>query len=274
MKLKMIALAAALVASIGGANAQVIPGGSEVLATISDGANQAVTFDLGVLSTDLFAAASTSAVSLDWNLYTGAFTDNSVTKTSFGSALQTSGLNYAGHLTAASALVTSTAARISAFGGDGLLGPAGSVQYVTTEAVPLAPNTLTNGNLSNFSNLYNFMAPANQDGSQAYTFVTADTQNANYNNFASFAGVGGAPAQDVSLASAASGVNFYRIINSNASSSAYVSQASFAKLTFNASTGDLLLTSTVAAVPEAETYAMLLAGLGAIGTIIRRRRTV
>jgi hypothetical protein len=268
-----------LVASIGGANAQVIPGGSEVPATISDGANQAVTFDLGVLSTDLFATFSATGVKLDWNLYTGAFKDLSATKTALGSALEatatatTTALNYGNQLNATSALVTSTAARISAFGGDGLLGPAGSVQYVTTEAVPLAPNTLTNGNLSNFNNLYNFMAPANQNGSQAYTFVTADTQNANYNNFASFAGVGGAPAQDVSLASAASGVNFYRIINTNASSSAYVSQQSFAKMTFNASTGDLVF-SSVSTVPEAETYAMLLAGLGAIGTIIRRRRTV
>ena len=40
------------------------------------------------------------------------------------------------------------------------------------------------------------------------------------------------------------------------------------------SKGDLTLSTAVAAVPEADTYAMLLAGLGAMGVIVRRRRTV
>ena len=38
------------------------------------------------------------------------------------------------------------------------------------------------------------------------------------------------------------------------------------------SKGDLTFSAPVAAVPEADTYAMLLAGLGAMGVIVRRRR--
>lgn len=41
---------------------------------------------------------------------------------------------------------------------------------------------------------------------------------------------------------------------------------------FNGQTGNWTLQGTAAAVPEAETYAMMLAGLGLIGTMVGRRR--
>jgi hypothetical protein len=260
MKLKMIALAVALVASAG-ANATISNTPGEVIATISDGANQAVSVDLGVTVSQLLAAAGKSGISLDWNLYNSTFADlsgNGTTWTAqtYGNTVQTD------------AAVTAAGARLSVFGGSGLL-KTNNLNFLTTADSNGVSATLSNSNLGSFGNLYNFLI-SNPSANSAYAFnASTDAVSNNYNGYANFGNASNAPNQDATIG--ITGISFYDIVSSSKSGPAFATTTLLSPVwNFNATTGDLTLAS-VAAVPEANTLAMLLSGLGMVGAIVRRR---
>lgn len=270
MKFKMIAAAVALAASAG-ANATMdnFMSGNGSLAFIAldyTGSPISVTMDLGYnIDSFLPAAAGTSTqgTTIAWNFNTNTLSVNGAAQSGFDTAW--SGAMAEFYASAQNAEVT-----WGVIAGDSLLtsGSSTPIRYLSSSADPLATiQNQTKANLSSFS-LQDPMINANNllqttaNGSVAtsgaayvgQTFGTAGK----WLNKASF------------VALAAEGVEqaFYEIDGVNGISATKALVTPYAG-SFNYAAG--VLTYSVPAVPEPETYAMFLAGLGLMGAIARRR---
>ena len=287
MKLKMIALAAVMVAS-GAANATLngstTTGGSIYVTMYAPGETSAVTVDLGVSAATFFAdvAPAAAGVNLDWNLFNSTFADTSATSTGLASSMNA--LNYGNVVSADTTAFTSGDSTLAVMGGtskSSLLGAAaGSEAYVATSTN--YPTGLVNTNIQSFIDMNSFLTNINGDtasttstmtgsaaGAFAYSTVTdtaPDYYGTGLTGYHAIAGLN--PNTTMTNAS------FYEVANSSSSGAAQATVTAYAGTwSFNTATGDLVYSSAVAAVPEADSYAMLLAGLGMMGAIVRRRNS-
>lgn len=288
MKLKLIALAAMLAAS-GIAQAKIADSNDNTLTTgsgdmfaslVSVSNNASFTVDLG-LTLGQFAAANVNVdgVKLVWDLDGGTFSDLSAAST----GLVTQALNYGSVYTtfATAAVVGASDLKFDIKAMDGTpsaFAGAGANRYLSTSAANSI--TATNGQVFLMDNWDAILNASNADVTHsthgadlntagANMFDASDAVNVNFeaggnqwNGATSFSSTG----------AAGSDLNFYFLANS---SSTAASQASVTKYTgvwsFDAVTAQLSY-ATAAPVPEAETYAMMLAGLGLVGFMVSRRR--
>ena len=290
MKLKLIALAVAALVS-GGANATLTAsttattGGSIYANLYSATSAAAVTVDLGVNAASFFSAVAPTATGVDlaWNLYTSTFSDLSTTLTGLSTGMKA--LSFGSIVQGDVAAYSSADSTLSVLGGQAksLLTATtpGSISYVSTSnVIPSGFNTTA---LSGFSNMNAFLTAVNlattsttntilsttDAGAFAYN-ATTDAAAAYYGNNSDALGYKSTAALKTNASLTNAG--FYKISNINNSGAAVPTVTAYAGTwSFDATSGNLSYMS-IAAVPEAESYAMLLAGLGAIGTIIRRRK--
>ncbi len=290
MKLKLIALTA-MMAATGAAHAAIADSNDNGVALSGDmfgsfySASNSATFtvDLGLRLDQFYTAVAPSAlgIKLVWDLDgAGSFTDLSVTST--GLAGQIQAINYGGIFNtfetpavgSASDLVFDVKAM------DGLptaFAPAGANRYLSTSAA--AAINASNGQVFAMDNVDVYMTAANGDATNSTHGIAAaganlydagDHQNVSFQN-----GSGDNWKGAVSFTSPGSvnnPLNFYYLSNTSSTSANAASVTKYAgSWTFD-SVQNQLIYSSAAAVPEPETYALLLAGLGLMGSIARRRR--
>ncbi len=283
MKLKLIAAAAALAAA-GTAGAAVTPtssGNSDMVANFfSTASNATISFDLGISMLDFTSAVGGSAtgIKLVWDLDAGTFQDLSAAAT----GLASQAINYGNLFNEFLAEGSLDSLKFDVKAGDRnpTFNPAaGTNSLLTTSAAPSV--TSTNSALFNALNTlgtsFNFM---NNDATGSTHGADAATAGANkYND-------GDIPAQYAFLTrdgenlknlpfqttgSVANPLNMFLLANSSSAvAGAAVVTALSGLWTFDALTNQLIYAT--APVPEPEAFAMLLAGLGLMGAIARRRR--
>lgn len=293
MKLKLIALAAMMVAA-GGAHAAIA--NSNVNGNASSGdlfssfysVSQSASFavDLGIRLdqfTSLVAPTATG-IKLVWDLDNSSFTDLSTVATGLSGVMQT--LNYGNVFTtfATPAVLGAADLKYDVKAMDGLpasFPAAGANRYLTTTGA--ASVTATNGvvfgldaALDPYVNASNGDTTNSTHGGSVLTAGANMLDAGDINNVNFQLASGDAWKALTSFASTTTinnPLNFFALSNT---SSVAASQATVAKYSgvweFDAQTAQL--SYTVAAVPEADTYAMLLAGLGLMGAMVRRRKSV
>jgi hypothetical protein len=293
MKLKLIALAA-LLAAAGGAHAAIANSSANgnsssgdmfmSLVSASNSASMAADLGLRLDQWQSVIAPAATGIKLVWNLNTSTFTDLSTVSTGLAGMMQT--LNYGSvYSTFATAPVTSaTDFKFNVVAADGLptsFPAAGTNRYLTTS--PAASITASNGVVFNmdikvdpYINASNADTTNSTQGSNVLTaganmYDAGDAQNVyfmngtgdNWGNTTSFQSTGVANGP----------LNFFLLTNTSSTAAAAAAITKYSGVwAFDASTANL--SYTVAAVPEADSYAMLLAGLGLMGAIIRRRKSV
>jgi hypothetical protein len=291
MKLKLIALAAMLAA--GSAQAKIADSndngaassGDMFASLVSVSNNASYTVDLG-LRLDQFTAASAlvnaDGVKLVWDLDGGTFSDLSSVSTGLGAQMQM--LNYGSvYSTFATAAVVGAAdlkfdikAMDSLY--TGFQPPAGQVRYLSTSAA--ANITATNGQVFNMKAADTYPIAANLDltnSTHGTAFNTAgtnmfDSGDAQNVNFAAGGDQWNGAVSFNSTGSVSNDLNFYSLVNSSSTAASQATVVKYAGVwSFDAATAQLSY-ATAAAVPEAETYAMMLAGLGLVGFMVSRRR--
>ena len=253
MKLNLIAAAAALALS-GAANAAIdsaASGNGELFFTAWDGANS-YTFDLNT-TIDAFQSgvAAAGSVSSVFNL------DSVFSSFIAGANLSQLSWNIlAGDSLGARRLLTTF-----------------NTLPATTIANDIARNAVTG--MQSFVNAVNVGIPA---GGNSATFAVGSPGYANNTSGVRFGNnIAGnlnfSNAGTVANNSYDSGLGFMRLDGlasgvARSTYTPYLDEGFAVRAYFNAATG----TVTIAAVPEPETFAMLLAGLGLMGAIARRRR--
>ncbi|MDP1927534.1 MAG: PEP-CTERM sorting domain-containing protein [Thiobacillus sp.] len=292
MKLKLIALAAMLAA--GSAQAKVADsndngntGSGDMFASLVSVSNNAsYTVDLG-LRLDQFTAASAlvnaDGVKLVWDLDAGTFADLSAVSTGLGAQMQT--LNYGSVYTtfATAAVAGASDLKFDVKAMDGLpasFATAGANRYLSTSAANSI--TATNGQVFVMDNVDVYPTAANIDATNsthgtdfniagANMFDAGDATNVyfqngskdNWNGATSFTSTG----------STGNELSFYALTNSSTTAASQATVVKYAGVwSFDVATAQLSYATAAAAVPEAETYAMMLAGLGLMATVARRRK--
>ncbi|MEQ1663093.1 MAG: PEP-CTERM sorting domain-containing protein [Thiobacillus sp.] len=290
MNVKLNALVvAALMAATGTAQAKIADSDDNGSSSSGDlfasvvSASQVATYtvDLGI-RLDQFMAAPTNVagVKLVWDFDNNSFADLSATSTGLAGSLQT--LNYGSIWTtfAAPAVVGATDLKFDVKAMDGLptsLAGANTNRYLSTSlASSISANNTAVFNMDSL-NVYPIAANAdtthsthtadlNQAG--ANMLDLGDATNVNFENGSNDNWKG--QTTFTSVGSTSSPLNFFFLTNS---SNAGATAATITKLdgtwSFDASTAQL--TYATAPVPEAETYAMMLAGLGLVGFMVGRR---
>jgi hypothetical protein len=276
MKLKLIAAAAVLAAS-GAQASMTLPstGDSSFLFNLYDSSSQATfSADLGISYTQWTGTdMSVAGIKLVWDLDAGTFSDLSATATGLSASLNygTVFTSFMGEVNTAnlgfdvkagdrnvtfnpaaganSLLTTSSAATVSAQNGQ-QLGALGVLNTAMTamnaDAVSSTHATAANG--------------ANKFDAGETTTSYFDGQGANLKNLSFSTG-----------ASINESLNFFKLTNSGSASNGQTVVTAYAGTwSFDAATNSLIYQT--APVPEPETYAMLLAGLGLMGAVARRRR--
>ena len=261
MKLKMIALAAVMVAS-GAANATLVDLG----ATASTGYNGSVVFSVWDsagsyslnLSPSIATASGTGAdginsIVADVTAATGSSVvfNADAALTAFLGAAATAGLAVQWDVNALGAVATSVTNK----------------ELLTTANVttlPTAPsNSLTKTAAGDLTTIYTGL---NNNGIS----ITSNEATINSTTTAGYANTFGTSLTNLAFSDAANLGQSQMLAlvgykTTGTASSTYTNTGLTASV-------DTLGNLTVAAVPEADTYSMLLAGLGAIGAIVRRRR--
>jgi hypothetical protein len=290
MKLKLIALAAMLAtgsaqAKIADSNDNGNAGSGDLFASLVSVSNTAsYTVDLG-LRLDQFTAASAlvnaDGVKLVWDLDGGTFADLSAVSTGLGAQMQT--LNYGSVYTtfATAAVIGATDLKFDVKSMDGLptnLPSAGTNRYLSTSAA--ATLSQTNGQVFVMDNVDAYAIAANADATNsthgtdlntagANMFDAGDATNVyfengsknNWNGATSFTSTG----------STSNDLSFYFLSNTGTNTATQATVTKYAGVwSFDVATAQL--SYTTAPVPEAETYAMMLAGLGLVGFMVSRRR--
>lgn len=265
-QLKAIAAAVILAAAVPAQAAMDAPttgNGSFVLTVFDTVANVRASFDLGVSYLDYNQVAAAGAVSnvtapgttSTWNLASNP--DYASAWTPFIAAATSPNIRWA--VTAADATGTGTGAR----------------GYITTQATPAAAN-MTNqqlinalGNVTTYINDENFFGHTAANGS---LFSSSATNAATlYFNQR----VGGSTAGPLTLVS---GLNSSAFVEQRTLSSATGPVANTSTLFANgasfslSSNGVLTYATTGAPIPEADTWAMMLLGLGFMGFVARRKQ--
>ena len=286
MKLKLIALAAMLAAS-GVAHAKVSDS-NEVGRTSGDlfanvwsvSQNASYTVDLG-LSLEQFNAGNVNAagIKLVWDLDGNTFTDMSAVASG---VMVTQTLNYGSVFSTFAAPNVAGAADlkfdVKAMDGTptGLPG-AGTNRYLSTSFANSI--TATNGQVFNMDAWDAILNASNNDTTNSTHGTDLNVAGANMFDGGDASNVnvkaGGEQwATQVSFNSsgATNGpLNFYFLTNTSTTAASQASVSKFAgQWTFDVATAQL--TYATAPVPEAETYAMMLAGLGLVGFMAARRR--
>ena len=291
MKFKLLALAA-LMAATGMAQAKIADSNDNGNALSGDmfasfysvAAGTSFTVDLG-LRLDQFTAAfpaSKLGVKLVWDLDDSTFKDLSVASTGLTASIQT--LNY-GNVFSTFAATGAKAASDFKFDVkalDGLptsLAGAGANRYLSTSS---ALNiTATNTQVFNMDNVDTYVTAANADTTNSTHGTSFGTAGANMydagdNTNAYFPTGSGdqfkGAVSFVSTGNAAAKLNFFALTNTSSTGANAASVTKYAgQWSFDAAQNQLIY-AAAAPVPEAETYAMLLAGLGLMGAVIRRRK--
>lgn len=290
MKLKLIALAAMLAAS-GVAQAKIADSndngssssGDMFASLVSVSNNASYTVDLG-LRLDQFTAASTlvnaDGVKLVWDLDAGTFSDLSAVSTGLGAQMQA--LNYGSVYTtfATPSVIGATDLKFDIKAMDGLptsFASAGANRYLSTSAANSI--TATNGQVFAMDNWDVILNASNNDITNSTHGTALNTAGANMFdsgdsmnvNFAAGGDQWNGAVSFVSTGAASGGLNFYFLSNTGTNTATAASVTKYAGVwSFDAATAQL--SYATAPVPEAETYAMMLAGLGLVGFMVSRRR--
>ena len=283
MKFKLLALTALMAAS--GANAAITTtagGNSDMFATFYS-ASQSATYvvDLGLTISQFRAAVSPTATNykLVWDL-DGA---GSFTATGLAAPLTTQTINYGDifNTFATPAVTGSSDYRFGVYAGDGApltLPATGTRSVLVTSSLPAV--TATNANVFNATaatGMDAYLKAQNED--KTNTTHTTASAGANMYDLGDSTQV----LQSVNLgsqikntvtfntvANVGNTLNFFALSNVGFGT---VTQATVAKYngvwSFDATQNQLVFATPV---PEPETYAMLLAGLGLMGAIARRRK--
>ncbi len=265
MKFKLIALAAMLAA--GSANAAIVDGSTgngELFMTVLDSVGlKSYTLDLNLTMNDFLAGVAVSGAS-----YNYAADANMASFLSMVAPADKSGLLFAiGAMDASGATATDYH------------------RYITTASVIDLGNTVTNANLKNLGGKgAEFLGDTNGSIGASDSLIVTDSSTlayagsgvwgSNWGNSANFNSTGLTDTDEIVEATDL-GMYFLRQAPGGAfadrlkpSSYAAILQDGnqvYANLSTN---GNLM----IAAVPEAETYAMMLAGLGLVGFMVARRR--
>ncbi|MHB1144101.1 MAG: PEP-CTERM sorting domain-containing protein [Thiobacillus sp.] len=290
MKLKLIALAAMLAASgvaqakIADSNDNSATSGDMFASLVSVSNNASFTVDLG-LRLDQFTAASAlvnaDGVKLVWDLDGGTFSDLSAVSTGLGAQMQA--LNYGSvYSTFATAAVIGASDLkfdVKAMDGTPTFAPgAGTNRYLSTSTA--ATLSQTNGQVFNMKSYDVYPTAANVDATNSTHGADFNTAGANMfdagdatNVYFQNSGDNWKGATSFTSTGAASGdLNFYFLSNTSSTAANQAAVTKYAGVwSFDVATAQLSY-ATAAAVPEAETYAMMLAGLGLVGFMVSRRR--
>ncbi len=287
MKFKLIALTAMLAAT-GAAHAKIAdsndraPNGGDLFANVwSVSQNASFTVDLG-MTLDQWAAGNMNAdgIKLVWDFRNGTFTDMSATASGIA---MTQTIDYGGVWDTFATPAVGGAADlkfdIKAMDGTPTFSPGtGTNRYLSTSFANSI--SATNGQVFNMDAWDVVVNGANADVTNSTHGADLDIAGANMfdagdSMTGSYVLNGGEQwKSQVSFSSAGSvnnALNFYFLSNSNATAAQQASVSKYlGQWTFDATTAQL--TYATAPVPEAETYAMMLAGLGLVGFMAARRR--
>lgn len=227
----------------------------------------------GLSAAQIAAAPATQSLQVTWDFNTGAVTSTG--------AFNVSGLlaGVSGDWSAAwNAYQPNVASStFSIFAGD-RDGPATTAQhYLSTAANSVA--TTRNSNLANFNTIGQWADNQQLTGGGNHAAVANGANVITDNTSVLYQGaVGGmqsnwnGKASFTSVAPTSNALDFYALDGVTGSSAAFAAVTNYnGKFAVDAAAGTLTWTTTVAAVPEASTYAMLLAGLGLMGLMVRRR---
>jgi hypothetical protein len=286
MKLKLIALAAMLAAT-GAAHAKIADsnelgvGNGDLFANVWSVSNNATyTVDLG-LTIDQFAAANVNAdgVKLVWDLDAGTLTDMSAAASGI---TMTQALNYGSVFSTFATPAVAGAAdlkfEVKAMDGTPTaLAGAGTNRYLSTSFANSI--TATNSQVFAMDNWDAMITASNADATNSTHGADFDVAGANMFDAGDMVNVNYAAGGEQwkgavsfnSAGSVGSDLNFYFLSNSSSTGASQASVSKYAGVwSFDVATAQL--TYATAPVPEAETYAMMLAGLGLVGFMVSRRR--
>ena len=237
----------------------------------SGGDDISAVFDLGVTMNDFIANAAVAGYTQSWNL----------TSTNYGTAWNDV-MTFAGANTAAIEynVIALDSTNSNTTGGS---------RYLTTASVSSYP-TLSNGNLTNFNFMNSYVTVNNSRGTHAIEVNgasiagSADVQNSYFGkvNGGSTDGDNWSGQTTVDTTKTlATAQNFWFLTNSSTAATGAATKTAFGyDLNGNGSigTGELgqwsfngSTLTYVTPVPEASTYGMMLAGLGLVGFMARRR---
>jgi hypothetical protein len=293
LKLNALALAVLVVGAAGGASAAInLPGstsignGSVLFVAIDSTNNTSFIADLGLNMSDFVPGATrtTGGSSINWNFSANTSSDSTVTGNNWSGAFTTfAAAQTGGDLTwgviAADSIAGTSVSVTNALIGRGWLATGSPDVSQMTAASTSAP---TGNGLTALTNYYaavnNFGTIAGANNGAAA--VDGTNGLAYLDNSGSIAGnFNGANTWNYLVASTATSPfqyqqqiaadpNVFQIGDPQSANNALsTNPGTFA---FNVSNGNL--TWNVAAVPEPSNFAMLLAGLAAIGTLVRRRK--
>jgi hypothetical protein len=297
MKLKLIALAAMLAAS-GVAQAKIADSNDNLLglaavptysgdlfASLASVSNTAsYTVDLG-LRLDQFTAAfdpSQTGIKLVWDLDDSTFSDLGSFNTGLSSLVQP--LDYGSVYTtfADAGFTSATDLKYDVKAMDGLptsFPTVGANRYLSTSYADSI--TATNGQVFVMDNVDVYPTAVNGDLTNSTHGTSFDTAGANMydagdaTNVYFQNGSGDNWKGAVSFTSTTSvnnELNFYSLTNTSSVAASQAAVTQYAGVwSFDTATAQLSYTAA-APVPEAETYAMMLAGLGLVGFMVSRRR--
>jgi hypothetical protein len=235
-------------------------------------------FDLGVSMDSFLSVANVAGYTRTWDLTASNYGNAWSVLTNFDSA-------------------RNAAIEYNVIALDNNSADAGGNRYLTTASVTTSVfPSLVNQNLIGFQDMNQLLA-ANQSrgthGTQADGASTATSSDASNTYFGKVNGSGdGDSWLGLTSADTTKTLNleqrFFLLSNSSTSTTAQTTKTPFAvdvdgtgtfqagefgKWSVNAAQGTITFTAVTAPVPEAETYAMLLAGLGLMGAIVRRRNS-
>jgi len=284
MKLKLIAAAAVLAAS--GAQAAITTpagGNSDMIATFySASQNATFTVDLGITMSQFTSSVSASAtgIKLVWDLDASTFSDLSATST----GLSTQALNYGNvftnFYTAPVAGASDLKFAVMAADGSPTIGISNNRGILVSAAsdATVSANNSAILNASGTAGMQPYMTAANGDttnstqGSAAAGANMLDSGDATNVNFVTGLGDNVKAYLPFNITGAdESALSFYALTTTSATGTAAGTVVKYSGAwSFDAATNSLIYQT--APVPEPETYAMLLAGLGLMGAVARRRR--
>lgn len=300
MKLKLIALAALLAASapsFAAIDGSTTGNGSLIVNFISQGGPSATAgnddisavFDLGVSMNTVLGWNGLAGFTRTWNLTSGLLSGTGIVGSQ---AVGSYGSSWADLNTFATpARQAAIEFNVIALDNTDFATAAGGSRYLTT-ATNTAYPSLTNSNLNGFQDMDRYVTANNLRGTHATQDNGASTATPSDPSNSYFRAIGGFVQGDTWLTKTtadttknlATAQNFWFLATTapggfgqatkqafgvDLNGSGALGTGEFAQWTVNQGAGTITFTSPV---PEAETWAMLVAGLGLLGAIVRRRR--